>query len=212
MNKNTWGWWALGAFVVVALIWVYQHRVPVGSSVTPTTPLTVADPFTLPGIQTSTSTWPSELGNLAERMAMESLPQLTMEGEVLHIHQHLDIFVNGQSVPVPVDIGRDETKPWLSPIHTHDARGVIHVESPYKATFTLGEVFDVWGLAFTANQIGGYKANATSSLKIYVNGELYTADPRALALDAHQQITIVYGTAAQAPATIPSSYTFKPGE
>ncbi len=152
------------------------------------------------------------MGSVLERMQADSLPKLTMEGEVLHIHQHVDIIVNGKPVPVPADIGVNEVDNWVSPIHTHDTRGVIHVESPYQATFTLGEFFDVWGVAFTANQIGGYKTNATSTLKVYVNGALYTSDPRTLELAAHQEIAIIYGTAAETPATIPSSYTFQPGE
>ncbi|MDB5244692.1 MAG: hypothetical protein JWN18_562 [Parcubacteria group bacterium] len=211
-KKSSWGWWVGGGLVVLALWWVYAHRVPVGSSTPVTTPVTVTDPTTLPGIQTGTAPWGPEIANLALRLRADGLPELTMEGQVLHIHQHLNLFIKGQSVTVPSHIGINEAAGWLSSIHTHDTRGVIHVESPYMATFTLGELFDVWGVAFTASRIGGYESTATSSLKVYANGTLYTGDPRLLELAAHQVITIVYGTEGEAPKVIPSSYEFAPGE
>jgi sulfur carrier protein ThiS len=32
----------------------------------------------------------------------------------------------------------------MSPLHTHDATGLIHVESNAAKNFTLGEFLDVW--------------------------------------------------------------------
>ena len=133
-----------------------------------------------------------------------------MEGEVLHIHQHLDIFVHGKPVPVPANIGIDEAAGWLSSIHVHDDTGIIHVESPFVAKYTLGEFFDIWGVYFTKDCIGAYCADANDTLKIYVNGTLYSGDPRTLVLDQHQEIAIVYGTAAEAPQ-VPSSFSFPAG-
>src|SRR4051812_36387246 len=63
----------------------------------------------------------------------------TMEGDVLHTHQHLVMYDRGQPVTVPQGIGINESNPaapcmfWL---HTHTPDGVIHVESPTHATFT----------------------------------------------------------------------------
>jgi hypothetical protein len=131
---------------------------------------------------------------------------------VLHIHQHLDIFVHGEPVVVPASIGIDPAMRWLSAIHTHDTRGVIHVESPIMADFTLGQFFDTWGVRFTHDCLGGYCADASSTLAVYVNGAKYEGDPRRLTLAAHQEIAVVYGTEAEGPAEIPATFEFEPGE
>jgi hypothetical protein len=130
----------------------------------------------------------------------------------LHIHQHLDLVINGTSVAVPADIGVAEAAGFMSPLHTHDASGVIHIESNVVRDFTLGQFFDVWGVRFTRDCIGGYCANATSTLKVYVNGSLVPGDPRALVLSARQEIVVIYGTDQETPKSIPSSYSFPPGE
>lgn len=73
----------------------------------------------------------------------------------LHHHQHLDIYVNGKTVPIPPNIGLSYEAEV--PTHTHDATGVIHIEAS-DANFkpTLGVFFDVWGVSFTDKNIGGY--------------------------------------------------------
>ena len=194
-SHSTWIWLAACALAVVAIIWFAVAASPAASP----TPTTVADPSALPGISRATAPWPVEVAHLAERLAADNLVQQTMEGQVMHIHQHLDLFVHGASVTVPADIGINEPEGWLSALHSHDTRGIIHVESPFKAVFTLGQFFDVWGVLFTSDCIGGYCTDETNSLKVYVNGELYSGDPRTLALDEHQEIAIVYGTESEAP-------------
>ena len=72
------------------------------------------------------------------------LPMLSQEGKVIHIHVHLDVSVDGQPVEVPAGIGIDRSGHGISPLHTHNATGVIHIESPVKRAFTLGEFFTEW--------------------------------------------------------------------
>lgn len=172
----------------------------------------ITDPNNLPGIETGAAPWPAETVRLRERLAALGVPALGAEGSALHTHQHLDLVINGAPVAVPADIGVNEAAGFISPIHTHEANGVIHIESNIVRDFTLGQFFDVWGVRFTRDCIGGYCANATSTLKAYVNGSLVPGDPRALVLAARQEITVVYGTAQEAPATIPSSYSFPLGD
>jgi hypothetical protein len=192
------------ALVVVLFSW---------NSIFPKKPaVTVSDPSTLPGIQTGKTPWQPELTLLTERLSAIGLPKLTAEGSALHIHQHLDLFIDGKSVVIPAGIGIDQAGGFISTIHTHDETGVIHVESPTVETFTLGQFFDIWGVRFTANCIGGYCADDTRTLKVYSNGALYSGDPRTLALSAHEEIAIVYGTGAEAPKTISSTYEFPQGE
>ena len=175
-------------------------------------PLTVlvTNPDQLPGIATTTGSWNPEIKHLRARLKDIGLSALAQEGSVLHIHQHLDININGSAVSIPAGIGIDEAGGFISPIHTHDTSGIIHVESNTVRDFTLGEFFDIWGVRFTKDSIGGYTASATSTLAVYANGSLVAGDPRNLVLTEHQEIMIVYGTVSSTPNII-SSYSFAPG-
>ncbi|MGE5541095.1 MAG: hypothetical protein ACM3TU_02315 [Bacillota bacterium] len=156
--------------------------------------------------------WPAGEETLQARLAAAGLPALSQEGNALHIHQHLDILVHGKKIDVPPEIGVHESAPpFIAPIHTHDTTGIIHVESPTVETYTLGQFFEVWGVRLTESCLGGYCADATNTLRVYVNGKPYTGDPAALALDAHQEIVMTYGTSAEEPSPIPSSYSFPEG-
>jgi hypothetical protein len=170
------------------------------------------DPTTLPGILTRPAPWPANTKDLEARLSAIGLPALSAEGTELHIHQHLDLYVNGTKEAVPAQIGII-TSPQVvfSPLHTHDTNGIIHVESPTVRSFTLGEFFDVWGVRFTPTCIGGYCAQGDRSLRVYVDGQLGTGDPTTLKLFAHEEIVVTYGTEAELPDPIPSSYTFPPG-
>jgi hypothetical protein len=202
---------AVITLVVVGAFEIYQaaNRTtsPTTAAVYVTPSGSPVDPTTLPGIQTGNAPWTPATDTLKARLAAIGLPSLTAEGQALHIHQHIDIFVNGQVVTVPADIGIGPD--FLSPIHTHDSTGIIHVESPTIRTYRLGQFFDEWGVRFTPDCIGGYCASGSTTSKVYVDGKLTTgADPRNLKLFAHEEIAIVYGTP---PATIPASYTFPAG-
>ena len=210
MNKQKLIWGVIAIFII-GMLWWGASKQGAGNS----TPTTVPDPSVLPGIQTSEAPWLVEVDHLAARLAADSLKPQTMEGQVLHIHQHLDLIVHGKPVEVPTNIGIHQRAGWLSTVHSHDTTGIIHVESPFKATFTLGQVFDIWGVRFTSECLGGYctdeSESATSTLQVYVNGELFTGDPRILALGERQEIAIIFGTATETPAIIPSTYTFPEG-
>ncbi|TSA18971.1 MAG: hypothetical protein D4R72_00825 [Nitrosopumilales archaeon] len=64
------------------------------------------------------------------------------EYAVLHNHAHLDVFVNGNSVPVPAQIGIVDNT-CLYWMHTHSIDGIIHMESPKSLEFTLGQFVDI---------------------------------------------------------------------
>jgi hypothetical protein len=112
---------------------------------------------------------------------------------------------------VPALIGIDPATGY-APLHVHDTSGVIHVESPTVRSYTLGELFAVWGVRFTPGCLGGHCTGSGRSLRVYVNGSLDQADPTKLTLEPHQEIVVAYGTAAQLPSPIPSSYRFPAGE
>ena len=204
-----------GVIIVIGLLFSWHWIFPNGSTATAMSaaPSTI-NPSTLEGIQQSTTTpWAPELKHLKARLSSIGLAALTAEGSVEHTHEHLDIFINGARVAVPAGIGIDQMAGYISPIHVHDNTSTIHIESPMQRDFTLGEFFDVWGVYFTKDCIGGYCADATHSLSVYVDGQPFAgSDPRMLTLKEHQEIAIVYGTASDTPATIPSSFNFPQGE
>jgi hypothetical protein len=166
-----------------------------------------ADPMSLPGMQTGTAPWPPEIPNLLPRLNAIKLPALSAEGNALHIHQHLDIIINGKTVTVPSGIGINEIARFISPLHTHDVSGIVHVESDQVREFTLGQFFDVWGVRLTKDCIGGYCAKDSDKLRVFANGKLVNGDPRALVLSEHQEIAVVYGPVTST-SKIPSSFKF----
>jgi len=162
----------------------------------------------LPGIMTGPAPWLPEIDNLLPRLNAINLPALYEEGNALHIHQHLDILLNGKPVTVPAGIGINSVARFISPLHTHDVSGVIHVESDVKRDFTLGQFFDVWGVRFSKSCVGAYCAKGTDTLRVFVNGKPVSGDPRNLVLREHQEIAVVYGPVT-ANVAVPSTYRFE---
>jgi hypothetical protein len=131
----------------------------------------------------------------------------------VHIHAHLALFVNGQQIAIPCGIGI--VKPfritngfvgagsgfyWL---HTHDATGIIHIESPDARAYTLGEFFDIWGEPLTTHGVAGLNGVVCA----FVDGKPYTGDPRLITFAAHTQITLEVG----GPIVPPPVYLFPNG-
>jgi len=127
-----------------------------------------------------------------------------VEGSVFHVHAHLDIIVDSKQVTIPAGVGikPNECLYWL---HTHDTSGVIHIESPTQATFTLGQFVQVWdntpGISPTFEEL----THGDKSLKVFVNGTEVNDSYDAIQLSAHDEIVLVSG---DVPPSIPSSYAF----
>lgn len=171
----------------------------------------ITNPDELPGIQKSEAPWDPEINNLRQRLSAIGLPALSAEGTVLHIHQHIDIFVNGKQIAIPADIGINSPAEFISPLHTHDPSGIIHVESPTVETFTLGQFFDIWGVKFTSECLGDYCSVEDRKLQVFINGQEKTGDFRSIALESHQEIVVTFGSSSELPNPIPTSYTFQAG-
>lgn len=119
-----------------------------------------------------------------------------------HYHAHLSIFVNGSSYLIPAGVGikLPDCIYWL---HTHDASGLIHIESPKNNTFNLGEFFDIWGQKFNNSQIFGLKADNSTDRKltVYLNGTaINQTSYRNIPILNHEDIVIIYGAR---PSEIP---------
>ena len=78
-------------------------------------------------------------------------------------------------------------------------------------TFTLGEVFGVWGVRLTRRCLGGYCASGADRLHVYVGGRERAGDPRLLHLAPHAEIVVAFGTPRQLPRPLPSRFAFAPG-
>jgi hypothetical protein len=139
----------------------------------------------------------------------------THEFVFLHVHSHLDVFVNGKKVVVPGGIGIDAhnpavhkfpapdgtigyggidppcKKPCISPLHTHSDDGILHTEAKKDQFNRLGQFFTEWGVKIPAKA------------KVYVDGKAFRGDPHAIQLKDRREIAIVVG---KAPAKIPSKF------
>ena len=154
------------------------------------------------------SYWPPNQENLPALMSALDLP--IADPPVLHHHDHLDLYVDGEQTVVPANIGLSVEAEV--PLHTHDVSGIIHVESSSKTLKpTLGEFFDAWGLYLSRDCIGGYCQGGGKRLWVFVNGKPYPGDPTEIPLRQHDEIVLAYGTRAQLPKPLPRSYRFPGG-
>ncbi len=208
-----WGWWIAGAVTILVLAGVVTGGVLMRSQA----PSSAPAPTTVPAAPITTAAgrqtpppWPAP-GDASAAVRAAGLPMLGQEGAVEHIHAHLDVLVNGQPVSVPAGIGIDEQGGTISPVHTHDQTGVIHIESPTQAPFSLAQFFTEWQVALDQNRIGGLTATGGNGLRTYVDGKEVTGNPASIILQPHQEIALVYGPTT-APVAVPGSYQFQPGE
>ena len=140
----------------------------------------------------------------------------THEFVFLHVHSHLDVFVNGKKVVVPAGIGIDVhnkavqkftnpqdgstgygginppcSKACISPLHTHFDDGILHTEAKKDQFNRLGQFFTEWGVKLPANA------------KVYVGGKRFKGDPHTIQLKDRREIAVVVG---KQPAHIPAKF------
>jgi hypothetical protein len=168
--------------------------------------------------------WPAPPDPL-DRIVAAGLEPVTHEFLAYHVHAHLDVFVNGTPVEVPAGIGINITdpavksgdsdlgptyggidppcaQPCISPLHTHSADGVLHTEAEIDHPNTLGEFFTEWGVALSAECVGGY-CSPDASIQVFLAGEPFSGDPADIQLTDKLEIAIVIGTP---PAEVPSRF------
>jgi hypothetical protein len=157
----------------------------------------------------ATADWgtPKDVTAAAQRAG---LPMLGQEMLAVHYHAHLDIIVAGKRVTVPAGLGIDEARQLISPLHTHDTTGIVHIESAKEIPFTLGQLFTEWGQPLSRTGVGPVRVAAGQALRVYRNGKLATGDPAALRFGQHDEDVIWVGPRSQTP-TVPASYPFPAG-
>jgi hypothetical protein len=190
--------WGGGAAVVVVAV-VVVLAVVLGGGSGSSKPKQI-DWAAVPNLQSGPPPWGPQSDQLPDRLAVVGLSQLPQEGTVIHIHQHLDLWVNGTKVTLPANIGIDQAGGFITELHVHQTEeNYIHVESPVKKTFYLGQLFGEWGVRLTSRCVGSF----CGKLSWWVDGKKQTGDPALLALKEHQEIAIALG---KPPANVPSTY------
>src|SRR5262249_32757576 len=164
-----------------------------------------------PSSPKASAPWGKNEAELRSRLNALGLPALAAEGKLVHTHEHLDLYLDGKHVAVPANVGIGADPRYYSPLHTHDRTGTLHVESPTNTTYTLGQFFGVWGVRLSPKCIGAYCAQGDRKLRAFVDGKEAAGDPGKIPLRKHEEIVIAYGTRAQLPKRIPSSYGFPSG-
>jgi hypothetical protein len=190
-----------------ALLWsATQQRVPAATSA-----------------QQRTQATPAPTLAVSARSSTAPLPEINgiscdaLESTVVHIHVHLAIFINGEEQQIPFGIGIGQ--PWEVSdsdegpfvdygacfywIHTHTEDGVVHIESPVRRRFTLGDFFAIWQVPLSANQVG----SAQGAVITYVNGQRSPTSPPDIPLLPHARIQLNVG--ADVP---PYPFDFPPGD
>ncbi len=132
----------------------------------------------------------------------------SLEQSVEHIHAHLTIYIDGQNVPLvantgiaPIGVTSQANVTCFYWLHTHDASGVIHIESPTTKPFTLNQFFDIWEKFSSSSSSFPTQLLSSANWTIYVNGKQVNTDFNHLQLHAHDLITIGYNSPGIKPDT-----------
>jgi hypothetical protein len=153
-------------------------------------------------------------GDTAQSHTVDGISCDTSEQLLFHIHAHVGIYEQGKHLLIPAGIGIGPPLELLngfvvggscfSWIHTHDESGIIHIESPVQRTFTLGDLFDIWGQPLSATQVGPVHGGVVG----FVGGTSFNGDVRTIPLTAHAVIQLDVGGQ---PWLAPQSYTWPSG-
>jgi hypothetical protein len=126
-----------------------------------------------------------------------------LESTIFHIHAHLALFIDGQEQVIPFGVGIGQ--PWQVSdsaegpfvnngscfywIHTHTEDGVLHIESPIRRSFTLGDFFGIWQQPLSSTQMGPVQGTIIA----YVNGIKVDTNPADIRLLSHERIQLDMG-------------------
>lgn len=120
-----------------------------------------------------------------------------------HFHPVVKVFVAGEEVPVPDDIGATSDGGHL-PVHRHPGDDKLHAEGLQEGRFSLGQFMKVWGVPFSPTRLGPHRADRQRALRVYVKQPgadrfAQTTKREELQLRDGQEVYISYGTPQQHP-------------
>jgi hypothetical protein len=211
----------VGLFVIVVavaallLLTADRSSPPQATSATPVAASAARPTLTPAPVAAATSRGAS--GAVAPLPDVNGISCDALESTIFHIHVHLAIFVDGQEQLVPLGVGIGQ--PWQVEdsaegpfvtdgscfywIHTHTQDGVVHIESPVRRRFTLGDFFAIWQVPLSATQVGP----AQGAVITYVNGSRDDQNPADIPLVSHERIQLNVG--GDVP---PYVFDFPPGD
>lgn len=106
-----------------------------------------------------------------------------------HYHPSLKIIIGGKAENLSANIG--VTSNCMRPVHTHDASGKIHVETPDNRDVYLRDFFAIWKEPFGREEIMGNRIDETHRIRMMV-ADQESQDFENLLLKDGQEITIYY--------------------
>lgn len=142
---------------------------------------------------------------------IDGIPCNSNEQLAVHYHAHLTILVAGNEAQIPANTGINQDQQCFYWLHTHDNSGVIHIEASQSSAnrkFTLGNFFDVWGKRLDRTHVGATTLTGNQQMVIYVDGKVYTGDPRQIVLGKYTQVVLEVTPPAVTP---PPNFTFPAG-
>jgi hypothetical protein len=127
------------------------------------------------------------------------------------------VFDDGELYAIPAGVGIPDAQVINSPqygsvvgsgrgvfwLHTHTTDGVIHVESPTRSIYTLGDFFGVWRQPLSADRI----ARLHGKVSAFVNGKPWHKSPTTIPLLPHEDIQLEIGQPSPPLVTINWSKT-----
>ena len=200
------------AAIVIAVVLTGRHHPPAAQiSSHDVATATLGGPMGPEGVPLEQGTPLAPLSTAAQGATVDGIKCQGHEQVVYHIHTHLTVYVNGQLRPVPPGVGivkpvgqrsahgsfysASQCYYWL---HVHAQDGIIHIEAPSSATYTLGQFFDLWNQPLSANAVASVHGKVT----VFVNGQRFTGGPRNITLKSHEDIQIDVGQPVVPPKKI----------
>jgi len=149
-------------------------------------------------------------------------PCLPNEGTAQHIHPYVRIVVDGDAITIPAYVGIRDVggTACFEPVHTHDASGILHIESVSPTQlFTLGDFFAIWRdtyrtaevrnatvpVSYTVGDLLGRPIDAGHDVRLLVDGTLSRAGP-TLVLNALDYCTAAMTNPPCFPTAVADPY------
>lgn len=136
-----------------------------------------------------------------------------------HVHVHVAVFVDGSERRLPAGAGiaqrfamhlgnglfvlNDANGGCLYFLHVHADDDILHIESPVKATYTLGQFFDLWGQPLGPDQVGPARGTVTA----FENGAPFHGNPRDIPLLPQAVVQLDVGRPVVAYQPVPFKVT-----
>ena len=154
------------------------------------------------GLQETQGPWQPLVEGLTDRENALGLP--APSDTIYHVHAQLKVFVNGKEQKVPNNIGIENGQ-VKSSLHTHDEKGVLHMEAVEVYPFELGQFMTIWGVKFTNTQLGAFRAGNGLVLETYLNGKKVPNGPK-VKMKQSDRVVIGFGK----PNSFPKDFKLDP--